>query len=91
MFRLIGGVGAYCFRISEHPNSKRGSETSSLAQSLFDMNRANRLSAEEAKAKAKCRELAMRAPKRDCQVMLYHVAESWERNAHALMDEESAA
>ena len=90
MFRLIGGVGAYCFRISEHPNSKRGSETSSLAQSLFDMNRANRLSAEEAKAKAECRELAMRAPKRDCQIMLYHVAETWERIARTLENDDAA-
>jgi hypothetical protein len=46
---------------------------------------APRLSVEVAKAKAaECRELAMRARKREQQIMLYHIAETWERIAQTV-------
>jgi hypothetical protein len=45
------------------------------------------LSAEDAKAKAaECRELAMRAQRREHQIMLHHVAETWERIAEGMVD-----
>ena len=48
------------------------------------MDRPNPLSAEEARAKAaECRGLAMRAHRREHQIMLYHVAETWERIAQS--------
>jgi len=43
------------------------------------------LSVDEAKAKAEeCRVLAMRADRRDHQIILHHIAETWERIARTM-------
>jgi hypothetical protein len=45
------------------------------------------LSVEEAKAKAEeCRIMAMRTGRRDHQIMLHHIAETWERIVRTMTD-----
>ena len=49
-----------------------------------------RLSTDEAKAKAaECRGMAMRATRREHQIMLHHMAETWERIAADVTENKS--
>ncbi len=51
-----------------------------------------RLSADDAKAKAaECRGMAMRASRRDHQIMLHHMAETWERIAADVSNNEQTS
>jgi len=76
---------SFLLSLSVHGVGARRVETFGVVELSSAMEGPHRLSAQEAKAKAaECRGLAMRAHSREHQIMLYHMAETWERIAKTL-------